>query len=94
MKVLECGRNEYYTSSTPGFRFAWRKGKTNSRITILACASVSSETTVTIPTITIMTTDFHASALRFTDEEALQLALQVSMPKNLIAFVFVDPNGC
>jgi hypothetical protein len=41
-----------------------------------------------------MTTDFLASALRYTDEEALQLALQVSMPKNLIAFVFVDPNGC
>jgi hypothetical protein len=40
-----------------------------------------------------MPTNFHASALRLTDEEALQLALQVSMPKNLIAFVFVNPDG-
>ena len=73
-------------------RIRMEEGETNARIT--TCASVSSETRVTIPTITIMTTDFLASSLRFTDEEALQLALQVSMPKNLIAFVFVDPNGC
>jgi hypothetical protein len=68
------------------------KEQTNARITIDACAPVISETRVTIPTITIMPTNFHASALRLTDEEALQLALQVSMPKSLIAFVFVDPD--
>ena len=67
--------------------------QTNARITIAACAPISSETRVTIPTITIMPTNFHASALRLTDEEALQLALQVSMPRNLSAFVFVNPDG-
>jgi hypothetical protein len=77
-----------------GFRWVLvGKEQTNARINIDACAPVISETRVTIPTITIMPTNFHASALRLTDEEALQLALQVSMPKNLIAFVFVNPDA-
>ena len=70
-----------------------RGDRTNERTYNYRCMCTRLIRRVTIPTITIMPTNFHASALRLTDEEALQLALQVSMPRNLIAFVFVNPDG-